>query len=55
MIKGKAGFVLPKYQNTTFIDIEIGDHFGVIDIIGSVLHAKIELDNWMMHKDKLQR
>lgn len=50
---GKAGFVLPKYQNTAYIDIEIGSHFGIIDIIGSVLSAKIEFDDWMMYKDKI--
>jgi hypothetical protein len=53
LIQGKAGFVLPKYKNTSYIDITIGSHFGIIDIIGSILSAKIELDNWMMHKDKL--
>lgn len=55
LIKGKAGFVLPKYQNTAFIDIEVGSHFGIIDIIGSILSSKIDFDSWMMHKDKLQR
>jgi len=37
MIKGGAGFVLPKYKNTEFIKIHVGNHFGVIDIVGSML------------------
>ena len=55
LIKGKAGFVLPKYKNTTFIEIVIGAHFGIIDIVGSILQAKLDLDNWINHKDMLQR
>jgi hypothetical protein len=31
--KGKAGFVLPRYQNTIYIIIEQGDYFGVIDMV----------------------
>ena len=41
LIKGKAGFVLPKYQNTTYIDINVGAHFGIIDIVESMLLAQI--------------
>ena len=37
LIKGKAGFALPKYKNTTYIEIQVGSHFGIIDIIGSIL------------------
>lgn len=40
LIKGKAGFVLPKYKNATYIEINIGAHFGIVDIVGSVLAAK---------------
>jgi hypothetical protein len=39
LIKGKAGFVLPKYKNTTYIEIIVGTHFGIIDIVGSMLQA----------------
>lgn len=35
LIKGTASFVLPKYENTRYINLNIGDHFGIIDIIGS--------------------
>ena len=55
LAKGKAGFVLPKYKNTTYIEIPLGAHFGIIDIVGSVLHAKMDLENWITYKDILQR
>jgi hypothetical protein len=35
MIKGKAGFILPRFDNTSYISIHIGELFGLIDIIGS--------------------
>ena len=53
LIKGKAGFVLPKYQNTTYIDINVGAHFGIIDIVESMLLNKLDMNNWMSHKDVL--
>lgn len=34
LIKGSAGFVLPLYDNVKYVGINVGDHFGVIDIIG---------------------
>ena len=37
LIKGGSGFVLPKYKNTAYIKINTGHHFGVIDIVGSML------------------
>jgi len=55
LVKGKAGFVLPKYQNTTFIEIGVGSHFGLIDIVGSILQAQFDLESWILHKDVLQR
>ena len=36
LIKGKAAFVLPSYENTRYINITSGCHFGIMDIIGSV-------------------
>lgn len=55
LIKGKCGFVLPKYKNTTYIEISIGDHFGVIDIVGSILKTSFELETWFAHKDVISR
>lgn len=55
LVGGKAGFVLPKYKNANYIEINVGSHFGIIDIVGSILHAKQDLENWIGHKDALQR
>jgi CRP-like cAMP-binding protein len=33
LISGLAGFVLPRFDNTVYIKIETGDHFGHTDII----------------------
>ena len=55
LIKGKAGFVLPKYKNTVYIEISVGSHFGIVDIIASILQSQYDLDNWINHKDLLQR
>jgi len=30
---GVAGYVLPRYNNAVYIEIEKGDHFGTIDIV----------------------
>lgn len=35
MISGNAAFVLPSFKNVAYVQIEKGDHFGVMDIIGS--------------------
>ncbi len=32
MINGVAGYVLPRFDNTVYIKIENGDHFGLIDL-----------------------
>ena len=34
---GECGFVLPRYSNIKYIDIEQGKYFGLIDILGSML------------------
>jgi len=52
---GKAGFVLPKYKNTTYIEVDEGDTFGIIDIVASVLNANYDLDSWYGHLDVLTR
>lgn len=54
MIKGKAGFVLPKYKNTVYILINQGATFGVIDIVGSVLQNNHNMEEWMQYKDSLK-
>ena len=59
MQDGSCGFVLPKHQNLKYIDIDNGMHFGVIDIIASLINeddclSEI-LDNWISKKEKLKR
>jgi hypothetical protein len=54
--KGTANFVLPIVKNYPYIRIEPGDHFGVIDIIGTQLeHDKGKLENWFENKNNLKR
>lgn len=56
VINGKAAFVLPSYRNSRYITINPGDHFGVIDILGSVSqHDEIDLNNWYDKKSLLKR
>ena len=54
--KGIANFVLPIVKNYPYIRIEIGDHFGVIDIIGTQLeHDHGRIENWFENKHNLKR
>lgn len=56
LIKGMAAFVLPSYENTSYIQINSGNHFGVMDIIGSVVtNSEVEFENWFIHKDIIHR
>ena len=50
MLSGKASFVLPFYSNTSYIDVDIGDHFGIIDIIGSANVGQFDIKCWVEHK-----
>jgi hypothetical protein len=48
--------VLPKYENVKYINIKIGNNFGIEDIVGSIIsNDEIEQDEWMQHKDKIMR
>jgi hypothetical protein len=54
--KGAANFVLPIVKNYPYISIEHGDHFGVIDIVGSQLEDdESELDDWFENRNNLKR
>ena len=46
---------MPKYKNATYIEVDEGQHFGVIDIVGSILQSDYYVDSWFMHKDLLHR
>ena len=35
MMSGEGAYVLPVFANTAYITIEVGEHFGLSDIIGS--------------------
>jgi|LauGreDrversion4_2_1035121.scaffolds.fasta_scaffold121866_2 hypothetical protein len=33
LVKGVAGYVLPRFDNTVYIKVEEGDHFGHVDLV----------------------
>ena len=37
MKDGNCGLVLPRHSNIKYIDIQSGNYFGIIDIVGSML------------------
>ena len=55
MISGVAGFVLPSFKCCAYIQIHDGDHFGVMDIIGSTQIENVEICDWYNKKSILKR
>jgi CRP-like cAMP-binding protein len=55
LIDGVASFVLPSFDNTRYINIEVGDHFGVIDIMGCAKAQDFEMSEWYSKKRMLKR
>jgi hypothetical protein len=55
MLSGKANYVLPSFDNVGYIGIDIGDHFGIIDIIGSAINNNIPVSKWYDNKIMLIR
>lgn len=54
--KGDVGFVLPKYNNVKYINVDEGAHFGIIDIMCSIIHCtNVKMDNWIEHKGEIRR
>jgi hypothetical protein len=54
--QGNLNFVLPKFQNMKYVEIGVGDNFGLEDIVGSLLkHDDLNLSEWMQHRDKVVR
>jgi hypothetical protein len=48
--------VLPKYENVKYVNISVGNNFGIEDIVGSIIkNEEIDQDEWMQHKDKIMR
>ena len=54
-MKGKAGFVLPQYLDTQYIQICIGEEFGIVDIMASSVRHSFDFEKWIQNKQKLQR
>lgn len=38
MMSGQAAYVLPSFGNTPYISINEGEHFLLVDIVGSAIH-----------------
>ena len=55
LLKGTASYVLPQYNNTKYINIEIGDQFGLIDVIASAHFQNFDPEDWFQRKDALER
>jgi hypothetical protein len=55
LIRGKASFVLPRFKNAQYIKINLGNHFGIIDIVGSCQIYNFELSEWYKKKAILTR
>lgn len=62
LLEGDAGFVLSaSMRNFKFIDINKGCHFGIIDVIGSLLaldqghDLEYCINNWMSYSERLYR
>lgn len=50
IILGVANFVLPRFLNTPFIEINKGEHFGISDIVGSAQTNGFDVEEWPKHK-----
>ena len=56
MKAGACAFVLPKYDNARYINITLGYHFGMEDLVNSVInHDDIKQNDWISHKEYLNR
>ena len=52
-MSGSASYVLPIFDNEAYIDIEIGNHFLVTDIVGSMDLLGLQSDLWFQNKSNL--
>jgi hypothetical protein len=55
MTNGSSAYVIPIYSNAEYMKINSGEHFGVIDIVGSMQFIEEDLDAWYDFKHKLKR
>lgn len=57
MVDGVSGYVLPRFNNAVYIEIEKGDHFGLIDLVydTQTLHKKVTIRKETQKNDDLHR
>lgn len=55
LMKGKACFILPQYQNIPYIKVRLGEEFGIVDFMASSVKHNFDFDKWIQNKQKLQR
>lgn len=55
VINGQGNFVLPRYKNAAYISIKKGNHFGIIDIVGSCFTQDIPIEDWFSKRSLLLR
>ena len=55
MIKGKSSYVIPFFDNVPYIKMNVGDHFGIVDIVGSSATKNFELEKFIEYKNLLLR
>jgi CRP-like cAMP-binding protein len=56
LIKGMANMVLPSYENACYVNINKGNHFGIMDIIGSIVtNNELDFSGWFQRKELVHR
>lgn len=55
LVSGNAKFVLPRFENKPYIALNPGNHFGLIDIVGSSQKYNFDLNDWYDNKHHLFR
>jgi hypothetical protein len=55
LTKGKCCFVMPSFDNTAYIEISIGDNFGIADIVGSSAQKEFDLNKFIENINLLSR
>ena len=47
--------MLPAFDNSKYIDVKVGDRFGIVDITGSTQAKNIKEDEWYHNRNSLTR
>lgn len=53
LMSGEASYVLPIFDNVTYIKIEVGNHFLVADIVGSMDLVGVKSEHWFQNKSNM--